>query len=897
MNPTMSIPFPWAKLDQKDGETVGWLPLLHHSADVSACCEALLQRTLFRRRLAALGGLEDLDGQQVSRLCVLAALHDFGKANLGFQHKCHPPGDRRYPPAGHLREALGALDGGAGPGVQKRLVNALDIQAMISWIENSSGDPEPLFQFLVATISHHGRPLMPAGKLPAEIWTANGDYDPIEAVGELAESTKAWFPDAWQPGGSPLPAAAELQHGWAGLLMLADWLGSDTRIFALSNGDSTDRMRYARERAARALVDTGLDADRPRPELGERPPGYEHLMEFSPRPVQARMLELPLCPEGSTVVMEAATGSGKTEASLAHFLRLYHSGLVDGLYFALPTRAAARQIYHRVCEAVARAFPNEDRRPPVVSAMPGYLSVDAVRGVPLPDFKVQWEEDENGKPVDRRGWAAEHPKRYFAGAVVVGTIDQALLSSLQVPHAHLRATALLRHLLVVDEVHASDTYMTRLLDEVLTRHREAKGHALLMSATLGSVARTRLLRSDQRRSPPPPPLEEAAATPYPALWHQTSCQPPTLFPVEGPEPVKLVRFHLAEEIGDPAAIAARALAAARSGARVLVIRNTVLGCQETQAELERLAAAGSEMDLLFGISLKNGGSRIPAPHHSRFAKVDRELLDAAIEAAYGKSRPDGGLVAIATQTVEQSLDIDADYLITDLAPIDVLLQRVGRLHRHARENRPEGFGGATACILVPTEELGTYLQADGEAIGPAGLGTVYGDLRILEATRRLLARCPSVVIPRDNRRLVEEATHPDVLQSLVDELGDSWSEHTKYLTGQGLAEGRLALLNLIDRRQPFLGEPSCLFPEGDQRRKIPTRLGLDDRIVRFVEPPVGPFGVCVPEIKIPGHLVSNAPPPAGAEEIRMVEEREGGFRFVFGNWRFDYTRLGITRMA
>ena len=63
-----------------------------------------------------------------------------------------------------------------------------------------------------------------------------------------------------------------------------------------------------------------------------------------------------------------------------------------------------------------------------------------------------------------------------------------MLAALQVKHAHLRGSALSRSLLVIDEVHASDTYMTAVIDRLLRGHLAAGGYALLMSATLGARA-------------------------------------------------------------------------------------------------------------------------------------------------------------------------------------------------------------------------------------------------------------------------------------------------------------------------------------------------------------------------------------------------------------------------
>ncbi|MCA9655789.1 MAG: CRISPR-associated helicase Cas3', partial [Myxococcales bacterium] len=514
--------------------------------------------------------------------------------------------------------------------------------------------------------------------------------------------------------------------------------------------------------------------------LGSTAPSFHSISGFDPRPAQQATLELPLDRQGSLTVLEAETGSGKTEAALARFMRLFHAGEVDGLYLALPTRTAATQLHRRVHEALVRAFPREDERPPAVLAVPGYLRVDDHEGRRLPGFEVLWNDD--GKAALRhRGWAAEHPKRYLAGAVVVGTIDQVLLSTLMVSHAHMRATCAARHLLVVDEVHASDDYMIALLEAVLRFHLGAGGHALLMSATLGSAARGRLLAA-AGPEPELPGLDDAVAEPYPLVSHAPRGESPQRHAVAHVGAGKGVHPRLLRAADEPEAVAAAALDAAQAGACVLVVRNLVRDCVATQLALEALASTRGASELLFAV----GG--IVAPHHSRYAREDRTRLDAAVEALFGKQRPSGrGRVLVATQTVEQSLDLDADLLLTDLCPMDVLLQRIGRLHRHDRP-RPAGFEQAQVQVLVPEQRaLGQHIRADGTALGPHGYGTVYGDLRVLEATLRLCERGGTFVIPEHNRALVEGSTHPSVLRALVEDLGEAWARHGERVLGGSLS--------------------------------------------------------------------------------------------------------------
>jgi CRISPR-associated endonuclease/helicase Cas3 len=862
-----------------DGNVRAWLSVPEHAADVAAVCEALLERSVIGRRLARLAGMAELDAVCRRRLCVLAALHDIGKFNHGFQNRIDP-GAR--PQAGHVREVVSLF---AWPGPEREALGAaLDYAAMEGWVNEEDGAG----QLLLATLCHHGRPVGPeeAGGLGASLWHPDSAWAPFDAVATLRERTRGWYPEAWAAPGSCLRATPAFQHAWNGVVTLADWIGSDTRFFPLRapgdsvSADAEHRIADSRTTAVRVVEAMGLDANVARRLLGPDEPGFAAVSPFRPRPAQQGVMGLPIAPAGSTVVLEASTGSGKTEAAIGHFLRLLHAGAVDGMYFALPTRTAATQIHRRMCEALARAFPDPAMRPPVVLAVPGYVSVDDQVGCRLAGFEVTWPDDDS----DRwrfRGWAAETPKRYLAGAVVVGTIDQVLLSSLAVNHSQLRASALLRHLLVVDEVHASDGYMNRILEDVLGRHVRAGGHALLMSATLGAVVRERLLAPGTMA--PIPSLALARAEPFPRIEVRADGAAPRRHaPESGPD--RLVTVRPTPVMKDACAIAERIVEAAAAGARVLVIRNTVRGCLEVQAALEAEARRSDRERVLF----ECGGR--PAPHHSRFTPEDRRLLDTALEAALGKHRPTGGCVVVATQTVQQSLDIDADLLVTDLCPMDVLLQRLGRLHRHDRVNRPERFREAAVDLLVPDErDLSKWIDRTGAARGPHGLGRVYEDLRVLEATWRVLEADPNLALPSECRRLVEDSLHPEVLAALTDEFGGRWKAHGMTIWGGEANRRQAARYQLANRDHPF-GDRESLFPARELERRIQTRLGEGDRRVTLEEPQPSPFGGSVCVVTIPAWMVAGLAVP---ESLAAVADGQGGLRFVVGDRRFVYDRWGL----
>lgn len=862
----------WAKTESNEQEElVAWHPLLAHCADVSAMLEALLEHTILGRRLGRLLGQDHLFPAQIARLSALAALHDVGKVNHGFQARAF---DKNAERIGHVAPLIDFLL--CNDSIQGEIIQALGIREIAGWC----GSEQDTIAFLLATWGHHGRPVLAQPGFRAHLWRKNAMCDPIAGIAELRQATEQWFPAAFSPAPG-FRMTPQFLHAYNGALTLADWMGSDTQIFYWRE-DESNRIEFAREQARQALDKMGLNPMPARASLGEKVPDFTSVSAFAPYDIQRICADLPIHSNGSLTVLESDTGSGKTEAAIARFIRLFHAGEVDGIYFALPTRTAATQLYRRVVETLKRAFPDEAMRPPAVLAVPGYLEVDGTQAVQrLPHFRVLWPDQERHR---WRGWAAEHPKRYLAGAVAVGTIDQALLSALKVNHAHLRATSLLRHLLVVDEVHASDTYMTRLLESVLDHHLEAGGHALLMSATLGSSARTRLTTKGRQQIPS---LDIAVQQAYPLLTHvDASRWEPVQIHARSSDYSKSVRIEGQPLAEHPTEIARIAIAEANKGARVLIIRNTVANCRAVQYALE--AEAGDERNLLFDVH------GIPAPHHSRYAGVDRVALDLSIEANFGKGTKRQGCVVVATQTVEQSLDIDADLLLSDLCPVDVLLQRIGRLHRHDGHTRPDGFTGAKLIVLLPDERnLGSFIHENGHGRGPCGLGSVYQDLRILEATWQLIETKPRWTIPAMNRELVERATHPEVLSEIVLNLGGAWESHEIYMDGTKFADRAHADLNLIDRTIIF-GDSNSKFPS-DVDERIKTRLGEGNRRVLFADSIVGPFGQAISELILPAFMVHGEQSETSdndefASGIRPDAE---GFQFDFAGQTYRYDRLGV----
>ncbi len=840
----------WAKLDRDDaGRVIGWHSLVHHSADVAAVFLALLGQPTVARRLETLSQGGDLNDIALARLAALVFIHDIGKANRGFRARVDPGAPR----VGHI-DQVGWLFGGEGGPLTERLFSVLGLDRMDSWFE------DPAWNLFSAVFAHHGRPWNKRVQA-RQHWVAGPNGDPIGDLAAMRAALDAWFPAAFAPG-PPLPDTPGFVHAFAGLVMLADWLGSDRAFFPFACGEAGDRFAFARDRAEQAVATVGLGVKHWRATVGRSRLDFTHLFgRPSPSPSQ----QTAALPRSGLVVLESETGSGKTEAALWRFAHLFTAGAVDGLYFALPTRVAATQMHTRLRRFVANLFgPNH---PPVLCAVPGQVLLDDAKGHPLPNFGFEWSDDP-GDGEQRARWAAEHPKRFLATQFAVGTIDQALLASLRVKHAHLRGAALLRLLLVVDEVHASDTYMEGLLTTLLRAHLAAGGHALLLSATLGGAARARLLGT------PIPSRIAAEAVAYPALsWAEDGIER-RMAPARGGSE-KHVEVMTLPMLDQPEALARTAVAAAERGARVIVLRNTVGAAVATQHALEALAGHGHPA--LFRVA------GAPTLHHGRFAVSDRGLLDRAVESVLGEMRGDGGLVVIGTQTLEQSLDLDADFLLTDLCPVDVLLQRIGRLHRH-RRSRPPGFENPQAIVLVPAARDLVALARRGRH----GLGSrVYEDLRVIEATWRLIERHRVWSIPEMNRALVEDATHPEVLAALWDELcarDPDWERHITTFAGGDRARALQAGLSVFDRTEPFEA-----FTVAEER--LATRLGGADRQVVLEPAPIGPFGQPLTAMKIPYFWLGGV---ADSDDPDAVTGVDGSVTFKLGPVAFRYDRFGLT---
>jgi CRISPR-associated endonuclease/helicase Cas3 len=546
-----------------------------------------------------------------------------------------------------------------------------------------------------------------------------------------------------------LPQAAPDEGGLcllAGLVSVADWIGSDESRFP-PRREPAYTPEESRRRAEQALHAIGWQRVEINPDLS-----FAQLFAArglqKPNALQAATNETIRKP--GLYVVEAPMGMGKTEAALLAAYRLLASGQHHGLYFALPTQVTSDRIHERVQEFVD-ALGEEARQVRLIHGS-SWLRMDSFPQL-RPSFSG--DEDDDERPMDTvraaRDWFAS-AKRALLAPFGVGTVDQALLGVLAAKHFFVRQFALAGKVVILDEVHAYDPYTSTLVDALIRRCLELGCTVLVLSATLTQQRRREL-------------LQLGAPSEVPALEnHHTTI---TGGPFKGVvQCLKVERerdapktIRIQHHADDPAAQGAEALCRAEAGARVLWIRNTVARAQEAY----RLLAC------------ERHGDRIKCGLlHSRFPRFQRMENEQWWIDQLGKRGMEGGCVLVATQVVEQSVDIDADFLISDLAPTDMLFQRLGRLWRHPeRTNRPGGGPEAELLLVHPTFPP----DADELKCALSPHSWVYPPYHLLR-TWKVWRERESVALPHQLRDLLEETfgpadpSEPESWRRLADELED-----------------------------------------------------------------------------------------------------------------------------
>ncbi len=656
----------------------------------------------------------------------LAALHDVGKITLGFQVKC---------PAWLQKDGLPKVS--LGEAALSVTDHALVSQVFIQKLINST----PVRLWAVAVGAHHGRPKGRIARL----------NPPHEALAEWAEENRLHLAEELQTVFGPLPTtppdpclAPHHSDLWllAGLISIADWIGSNEMWFSPENGMPLDE---ARQRAHDAIREIGWPGGKLRQTSFSATFSAESPATFQPNSIQQVVAEAAQVP--GIIIVEGPMGCGKTEAALFAAQQLISSGQQQGFYFALPTQVTSNRIHERIGHFLKNTL--ADTAAFRLAHANAWLEESF--DLRLSPAFHRWEEKDGEKPEEHlqeaRSWFAS-AKLALLAPYGVGTIDQALQAMVTVKHFFVRRFALAGKVVILDEIHSYDIYTGTLITALIRELVNLRCSVIVLSATLTGARRRELLNAAGITETQPSsayPLVTAGAT-------GEECRHVS------PEWSSHRQITLRPAVISDEVTISELVARAETGQHVLWIRNTVI---EAQDAFRQAASSVREDTVRLGLL------------HSRFPFTRRAELEADWLKHLGKNRPsDGpGSILIATQVVEQSVDIDLDFIVSDLAPTDMLLQRLGRLWRHERSHRH----AATPEFWVRLPDLSSVATA-GELKKALGRSSRVYAPYVLLRTLSVWNLKFQITLPDDIRPLLEDTyadsnpQEPETWQELHNEL-------------------------------------------------------------------------------------------------------------------------------
>ena len=707
-----------------DGEIPPYHPLACHMADVAAVALAMWELVLPASSRTALSrGLGIPEGQARVWVGFLAGAHDFGKATRQFQAKDTAGHGARLAGSG-LDARTSRRDPGHGRATAALLPDYLESELQV--------ERRLAATLAVVTGGHHG--IFPVVDREGSLVSLDEEDAATHAAWaaarlELFTTLRRLLGVEGAPAG-PMPPAASMLL--AGLISVSDWIGSiaEPWAFVWDQNGANDLAAYFTK--ARGVANRVLQREKWLPHAPPSTPAtFEHLFGRSPRPLQeAAVAVAPAVAGGGLVIIEAPMGEGKTEAAL-YLVDRWNSTGMSGMYLGLPTQATANQMHRRVTEFLAKRFPVEGAN--LVLAHGGARLFEEYATTPA---NVHDEDDDRGA-IAAGEWFVRSSKRVLLAQWGVGTIDQSLMSVLQVKHVFVRLFGLAGKPVVIDEVHAYDTYMTGLLERLLEWLAALGSPVVLLSATLPRSRRQRLMEAYLRGLGAHPATSSDAH--YPRVTRaDASGITAESFPAS-PELSRVLRLNRMSEADADLPCKLQGLLA--DGGCAAVICNTVGRAQDVYRRLSAVFTPGEELGLF----------------HSRFLAKDRAAIEEKCLRMFGPPANSSGErptrhILVATQVLEQSLDVDFDVMVSDLAPVDLLLQRSGRLQRHQRDRRKGG--PPTLHVRWPN------LDADGLPELDPGGSAVY-DPHILLRTWSALKDRGVIRIPDDVEGLIEGVYEED----------------------------------------------------------------------------------------------------------------------------------------
>lgn len=735
----------WAKLGTETWPD-RYHPVICHLIDVAAVTWELWHkafRPTLRSWLAERLGLDE--DACACWLAFVCGAHDIGKVALCFQ-------DRNDLRTARLRSSLQVSDHAfilptwdKPHGTISSAILADLLAAPVAW---PSLPRQLAEQIAVAVGGHHG--LFPADwvevldLLRSARRTCPWDSARKEILGTLARLCRV---ETIAPK-LVTPDDQSVFMVLAGLTSVADWIGSNQEFFkpvgcpAVADGglDLETYYQNALVQAQQALRTLGW-LERAAP-IGLRTfkELFAGIVTGTPRPLQNAAVELAQAmTKPSLVLIEAPMGEGKTEAAW-YVADAWDQRGGQGSYVALPTMATSNQMFDRVGT--------------FLQVLAGKKNLMLMHGKAALNEQFEklkyaaWIYDEERHPsaLVAEDWFAANKKHGFLAPYGVGTIDQALLAVLQTKHMFVRLFGLAGKCVILDEVHAYDAYMTTLMECLLRWLAFLGCPVVLLSATLPRNRRMHLLRAYAGDD-----MAEPLHEPYPRITSVSAGSAPAVRHIEAdPARARTIKIDWVDEIG----LVEKLRNAIAGGGCVAVIRNTVRLAQDSY--------------LVLRDALKTDGITVEL-FHARFPFRRRMDIEDAVLKRFGKTGEPverDRRVLVATQVVEQSLDLDFDLMVSDVAPADLILQRVGRLHRHTRGARPDKVNLPRVWLIEPEskDDLPDFGTSE----------WVYARFVLLRSYLVFKA-VEAVLLPDDLERFVEQVygteplSIPDGWQTELDE--------------------------------------------------------------------------------------------------------------------------------
>ncbi len=699
--------------------------LAYHSLDVAAVASVWWDSSpaIQKSFMQYAGDLSLI--QMKAWVIFFSALHDYGKFDIRFQRKAMSAWVALQPDLAKnvarmpTIEACKSYDhGSAGLYWFEHDRTAGDdspsdsdrMMCIIELVEVVDDSKQAWMKWVKPVTGHHGfvyaldHPI-PDRHLRSDVATYIAEQDKAARLAWLGELERLFLKPADLSLDDVPPPPSPLL---AGFCSVADWLGSrsDEENFRYQVHEVPDLRPYFEQKcledAQRVLALAGVNG-KPRP--------YSQVNallnpEFVPRQLQTLVDDLPL--QAGLSIVEAPTGSGKTEMALAYAWRLLATHQADSIVFAMPTQATANAMLQRLEKLATILF--EDK-PNLILAHGHACFNDNFLKLKRSGKTIQENEEAWAQCNE---WLGQSRKRIFLGQIGICTVDQVLVSVLPVKHRFVRGFGAGRSVLIVDEVHAYDAYMYGLLEAVLRAQHEAGASSILLSATLPQALKSQLLATYGSNV-----KADDSPAPYPLIsWSNGNAIQSFIPPENEQPPLRQVQVECHEREGllPDVALCQKIIAAAEQGAQVAIICNLVDIAQQLAKQLQEQTSIPVDI------------------FHARYCLHDRQKKENVVLSHYGvNGGRSTGRILVATQVIEQSLDVDFDWLITQLCPVDLLFQRMGRLHRHER-SRPIGFESARCTVLLPVgNDYGTH-------------GPIYGNTRVMWRTAQKLQACSDQVI-------------------------------------------------------------------------------------------------------------------------------------------------------